>query len=89
MCPIDWVFSALLATCVPLGEPPEEVLRTEIYTHARSPLDGQKLTAGEYALLQEALRDELSNAEATLSPRLRHLVQLLRVRKMLQQLTPF
>ncbi len=88
MCPIDWVFSALLATCVPAGEPPEEVLRTEIYTHARSPLDGRKLTAAEYVLLQESLREELSNSEATLSPHLRHLIQLLRVRKMLQDLTP-
>ncbi|NET51390.1 MAG: hypothetical protein F6K09_22505, partial [Merismopedia sp. SIO2A8] len=34
---------------------PEEVLRTEIITEARSPIDGKPLTAAEYAQLQAQL----------------------------------
>jgi len=39
------------ATALPPPEDlPEEILRTEIITEARSPIDGQPLTAAEYAL---------------------------------------
>lgn len=41
----------------PPEEISEEVLRTEILTQARSPLDGQPLTAAEYARLQAALAE--------------------------------
>ncbi len=89
MCPIDWVFSALLAICLPPADVPEEVLRTEIYTQARSPIDGKKLTAAEYALLQEQLREELTNSEAAISDELKHLVHLLRLRQLLKRVSPF
>ena len=39
----------------------EEVLRTEIITEARSPIDGQPLTPAEYAELQAALQETPQN----------------------------
>ncbi len=49
-------FSPLKALALPSPEDiPEEVLRAEIITSARSPLDNQPLTAAEYALLEEQL----------------------------------
>lgn len=40
----------------PPEDMPEEVLRTEIFTEARSPIDGEPLTAAEYAELQAQLQ---------------------------------
>lgn len=88
MCPIDWVFSLILATCLPPTDVPEEVLRAEIYTHGRSPIDGKKLTASEYALLQERLEEEI-NVEGVVSNDLKHLIQLLRLRQLLKRVNPF
>lgn len=71
-------------------EVPEEVLRTEIYTEARSPLDGKVLSARAYAELQEQLQ-ELDGATAAflVSPRLRELIELLKLRRNLRQVVPF
>lgn len=87
MCPIDWVFSLLLSTCLPSGDVPEEVLRTEIYTQARSVIDGRKLTAAEYVILNEQLREE-TNPEGSISDDLKHLIQLLRLRQLLERVNP-
>ncbi|MEW5859533.1 MAG: hypothetical protein AB1861_19450 [Cyanobacteriota bacterium] len=62
---------------------PEEVLRTEIITEARSPIDGKRLTAAEYAQLQNALQTRPS-ATSQVNPKLRELVFLLRVRRLLR-----
>ena len=57
-CPSAPLLLCLLLTAAPaiaLPPPddlPEEILRTEIITEARSPIDGQPLTAAEYAQLQ-------------------------------------
>ncbi len=88
MCPIDWFFSLILQTCLPLADMPEEVLRAEIYTQGRSVIDGKKLSAAEYAILQEQLREE-TNAEAAVSDDLKHLIQLLRLRQLLRRVNPF
>jgi hypothetical protein len=65
---------------------PEEILRTEIITDARSPVDGQSLTAAEYAELQEQLQ---VSPPPKLNTKLRQTVFLLRLRKTLLQFFPF
>ncbi len=69
---------------------PEEVVRTEIYTDARSPIDGTKLTAAEYVELMEKLRS-LDNIppEDLVSPKIREVIDLLKLRKFLRQFIPF
>lgn len=73
-----------------LSDLPEEVLRAEIYTEARSPVDGKFLTAREYVELQEEL-SKLDGATAAflVSPRLRELIDLLKLRRTLRQIIPF
>jgi hypothetical protein len=70
----------------PASDVPEEVLRTEIFTSARSPVNGKPLTAAEYAELQAQL-------ETAPTPRLnadvRQLIFLLRVRKLIRTIVPF
>ena len=67
---------------------PEEVLRTEIITEARSPINGEVLTAAQYAELEEQLqRDpELYNS---ISPQIRHIIFLLQVRRAVRTVAPF
>jgi hypothetical protein len=69
---------------------PEEVLRAEIYTDARSPIDGSLLTAAEYVELMEKLRslDDIP-PENFVSPRIREVINSLRLRKFLRQIVPF
>ncbi|PZV15328.1 MAG: hypothetical protein DCF20_10735 [Pseudanabaena sp.] len=68
---------------------PEEVLRVEIYTDARSPIDGKQLTAAEYAELMEKLRSlDGIPPEALVSPKIREVIDLLRLRKFLRQFIP-
>jgi len=65
---------------------PEEILRTEIITAARSPIDGKPLTAAEYIELQAQLRVAPA---PKLDPAIRDQIFLLRLRKTLQQFFPF
>jgi hypothetical protein len=69
---------------------PEEVLRAEIYTDARSPIDGTKLTSAEYVELMEKLRS-LDNIppEDFVSPKIREIINLLKLRKFFRQFIPF
>jgi hypothetical protein len=76
-------------TLPPAADIPEEVLLTEVITEARSPIDGQPLTAAEYAELQAQLRIAAEDAPGRISPRLQTNVSLLRVRKLLKTLLPF
>ena len=75
-----------VAALPPPDDTPEEILRAEIILEARSPLDGEPLTAAEYAELQAAL------AEAPYPPsidsELQHLIFLLRLRRMLRTFVP-
>ena len=66
---------------------PEEVLRLEIITEGRSPVDGKPLTAAEYAQLQA----ELARGEfpPELNPKLQELIFLLQIRKLLNDVNPF
>lgn len=65
---------------------PEEVLRTEIITEARSPVDGEPLTVEEYAQLKAILAE--SPFPPQLDTRIRRLVFLLRLRKMFKTFIP-
>lgn len=69
---------------------PEEVLRAEIYTDARSPIDGKQLTATEYVELMEKLRSlDSIPPEDFVSPKVREVINLLKLRKLLRQFIPF
>jgi hypothetical protein len=65
---------------------PEEILRTEIITAARSPIDGKPLTAAEYIELQAQLRVAPA---PKLDSVIREKIFLLRLRKTLLQFFPF
>jgi hypothetical protein len=71
----------------PPDDVPEEILRTEVITEARSPLNGEPLAAADYAVLQDRLRD--ANTEAMVNPDLAQLVQLLQLRHILKPILPF
>jgi len=84
-----WVTSQLCKQVIaipPREDIPEEILRTEIITAARSPLDGQPLTAAEYAELELQLQQ---GTTPQLSPQIRDQVFLLRIRSTLTKLFPF
>jgi hypothetical protein len=65
---------------------PEEILRMEVITAARSPIDGRLVSAAEYAKLQERLA---VTPPPKLDIKIREQVFLLRVRKFLLQIFPF
>ncbi len=70
----------------PPEDVPEEVLRTEIILEGRSPLDGQPLTAAEYAELQAQLQEP--GFPPPVSPKVRELLFLLRLRGFLNTILP-
>jgi hypothetical protein len=71
----------------PPEDTPEEVLRTEIFLTARSPIDGKPLTAAEYAQLQAKL--QTPPAPPTLNAQIRQTVFLLQLRKAIRTFLPF
>ncbi|MGG6237717.1 hypothetical protein ACQ4N7_03675 [Nodosilinea sp. AN01ver1] len=71
----------------PPDEIPEEVLRTEVITEARSPIDGKPISAADYAALQARLRDP--NTDAIVDPDIASLIQLLQLRRVLKPILPF
>ncbi|CDN14534.1 hypothetical protein RintRC_1360 [Richelia intracellularis] len=70
----------------PVADIPEEILRTQIITSARSPIDGKLLTAAEYAELQAKLRVA---PPPKLNPKVRETIFLLRLRNLLMRVFPF
>lgn len=70
----------------PSEDIPEEILRTEIITAARSPVDGKLLTAAEYIELQAKLREV---PPPKLDPKIRENIFLLRLRNTLRTFFPF
>ncbi len=71
----------------PSDDVPEEVLRTEIFTEARSPIDGKPITAAEYLEVQAQLQK--APGPAKVSSDLQQLIFLLRVRKLIRTVIPF
>lgn len=72
----------------PPQDQPEEVLRTEIILEARSPVDGRPVSAAEYAEMQ-AQAEANSRSVGVVSPQVRRLVGLLRLRRALRAIFPF
>lgn len=70
----------------PAEDVPEEILRTEIFTEARSPVDGKPLTAAEYAELKAQLE---TAPRPRLSSEVRHIIFQLRVRRLIRTIIPF
>lgn len=77
------------STDTDVNEPeiPEEILRTEIITEARSPITGKPMTAAEYAQLQAELSDPTT--DITVSDNIRYLVFLLQIRRTIKPIVPF
>src|SRR4051794_12407105 len=75
----SWVVipATILVALPPPEEIPEEVLRTEIITEARSPVDGKPLSAAEYLEIQDRLQTN-PHPEALLAPKIKRDVFLLR-----------
>lgn len=71
----------------PVEDIPEEILQTQIFTEARSPIDGKLLTAAEYAELQAQIQADA--VEPKVAPKLQRLIVLLRVRKVIRSILPF
>lgn len=67
---------------------PEEVLRTEIITDARSPIDGKPLSASEYAALQAEI-EQANQPTPQVAPKVRETVGILRLRKFIKTFFPF
>ncbi len=67
---------------------PEEVLRTEIILDARSPVDGKPMSPAEYAALQ-ATQQASYHPAAPLTPKVRSMLTLLKVRKFIKTYLPF
>ena len=67
---------------------PEEVLRAEIITGARSPIDGKPISASEYAQLQAALQ-EPGPSRPHVGRSLEKNLNLLRLRKFIKTFFPF
>lgn len=86
---LGWMPSGVLFSLAlpPPEDIPEEVLRTEIITEARSPIDGKPLTAAEYAELQAQLAER--SFPPQLDPQVRSLIFLLRLRRLLETINPF
>jgi hypothetical protein len=71
----------------PATDIPEEVLRAEIITEARSPIDGKALSAQEFAefVVDAKQQLDLENASAaTTNPRFKETLFLLRLRGFLR-----
>ncbi|MGF1569305.1 MAG: hypothetical protein ACFCVD_14760 [Nodosilinea sp.] len=71
----------------PADQVPEEILRTEIITEARSPITGEPLSAAEYALLKEQLQNP--NTRQRVNTELANLIFLLQVRRVVRPVLPF
>jgi hypothetical protein len=70
----------------PAEDIPEEVLRTEIITAGRSPMDGSPLTASEYAEIELKLQE---SPPPELNPKIRESIFLLQIRQNLLKIFPF
>ncbi|BAZ14191.1 hypothetical protein NIES4071_60310 [Calothrix sp. NIES-4071] len=79
-------FSLVAVSLPPSDDIPEEILRTEIITAARSPVDGKLLTAAEYLELQSQLS---AVPPPKLDPKIRENIFLLRLRSALKSVFPF
>lgn len=87
------MLSLVVATATPAlalpppEDTPEEILRTEIITEARSPLTGEPMSAAEYAVLMEQLQDPNRNPQV--NAEVAQLIRLLQLRRVVKPILPF
>jgi hypothetical protein len=88
--PIGWHVAIPMVDAQTLPAPtdlPEEVLRAEIITEARSPIDGRALSASEFVELAIDTEQQLSRdaaAGAVRNPKIKETLLLLRLRGFLR-----
>jgi hypothetical protein len=80
------IASSLAAPAIalpPANDIPEEYLRAQIILEGRSPLDGEVISAGEYADLAAKIEKEITDrADRVVVNKYRETVFLLRLRKL-------
>ncbi len=87
LSPLTVLHAGLAVALPPPEDIPEEVLRTQIILDARSPIDGKPMTPTEYAEWQAMQRD-LNELPPTVSPGVKNLVRLLRLRRFIKRVVP-
>ncbi|MBR8828614.1 MAG: hypothetical protein DSM107014_12065 [Gomphosphaeria aponina SAG 52.96 = DSM 107014] len=75
------------AALPPPADLPEEVLRTQIITEGRSPVNGKPLTAAEYA--EEVAKLKETSFPPQLNPKIQERIFWLEILKFLRIVTPF
>jgi hypothetical protein len=83
------VAGSVMANILPDADIPEEVLRAEIITEARSPISGKALSAQDFAELVVTTKQQLDRDDAiaaTMNPRFKEAVLLLRLRGFLRSI---
>ena len=81
--------SVMANKILPDADIPEEVLRAEIITEARSPIDGKALSAQDFAELVVTTKQQLDRDDAiaaTTNPKFKEAILLLRLRGFLRSL---
>jgi hypothetical protein len=78
--------SSITVALPPPEDIPEEILRSEIITEGRSPLDNQALSAREYAELKAELAR--SKYPPQLNPKIKQIIFLLKLRQLTRFLIP-
>lgn len=72
----------------PQKDIPEEILRSEIFTEARSPINGKPLTAAEYVKLQSQLQSPPPKTKPQVNRKLQNLIFLLQLRRVIRTVVP-
>lgn len=72
----------------PAEDIPEEVLRSQIITGARSTIDGTSLTPAEHEAVQAYLQS-LDQPQPQVSRKVRRIINLLKLRKFIKTVLPF
>ncbi|HEY9700112.1 MAG TPA: hypothetical protein V6D10_22855 [Trichocoleus sp.] len=88
LCSSSLAVMAPVLALPPPEDTPEEVLRTQIILEARSPINGEPMSAREYAELEARLEAERRNV-AIVPPNARNIINQLRLRRTIRTFFPF
>ena len=88
LCSSSLAVMAPVLALPPPEDTPEEVLRTQIVVEARSPINGEPMSAQEYAELEARLEAEQRNV-AIVPPNARNIINQLRIRRTIRTFFPF
>lgn len=88
LCSSSLAAMAPVLALPPPEDTPEEVLRTQIVVEARSPINGEPMSAQEYAELEARLEAEQRNV-AIVPPNARNIINQLRIRRTIRTFFPF